>query len=413
MTPQQIRDSISDLSWKHQMQNVLNAVYPTPGNGRRLAYCIPSLNHSGGMERVLTNKANYLADVLGYDVSIITTDNKNEKPYFPLSPKVRVLALDVNIDSLWKLPAWKRLYLYHTRMKAYKEKMQKCLLRLKPDVTISLLRREINFLCDLKDGSKKVGEIHFGRYRYREAHFTFLPAFANRWLTRWWMGQLDRKVRRLDRFVVLTHEDADNWHTDNLRVIPNPIPDYNGPLAECSAKRVIAAGRYTWQKGFDLLIDAWVQIGRRHPDWTLHIFGGGDNAAYQQMADDKGLQGKVVCHPVVSDIRQEYLKSSVFVFSSRFEGFGLALAEAMSVGVPPVSFACPCGPSDIIRDGEDGFLCKDGDCSQLADAICRLIENDELRKSMGQKAAQNIRRFTTDNIMRQWNELFNEITKRP
>lgn len=413
MTPQQIRDSISDLSWKHQMQNVLNAVYPTPGNGRRLAYCIPSLNHSGGMERVLTNKANYLADVLGYDVSIITTDNKNEKPYFPLSPKVRVLALDVNIDSLWKLPAWKRLYLYHTRMKAYKEKMQKCLLRLKPDVTISLLRREINFLCDLKDGSKKVGEIHFGRYRYREAHFTFLPAFANRWLTRWWMGQLDRKVRRLDRFVVLTHEDADNWHTDNLRVIPNPIPDYNGPLAECSAKRVIAAGRYTWQKGFDLLIGAWVQIGRRHPDWTLHIFGGGDNAAYQQMADDKGLQGKVVCHPVVSDIRQEYLKSSVFVFSSRFEGFGLALAEAMSVGVPPVSFACPCGPSDIIRDGEDGFLCKDGDCSQLADAICRLIENDELRKSMGQKAAQNIRRFTTDNIMRQWNELFNEITKRP
>ena len=131
------------------------------------------------------------------------------------------------------------------------------------------------------------------------------------------------------------------------------------------------------------------------------------------MADDKGLQGKVVCHPVVSDIRQEYLKSSVFVFSSRFEGFGLALAEAMSVGVPPVSFACPCGPSDIIRDGEDGFLCKDGDCSQLADAICRLIENDELRKSMGQKAAQNIRRFTTDNIMRQWNELFNEITRRP
>lgn len=413
MTPQQIRDSISHLSWKHQMGKVASAVYPTPGNGKRLAYCIPSLDHSGGMERVLTNKANYLADVLGYDVTIVTTDDKGEQPYFPLSPNINVVSLDVNIDSLWKLPAWKRLYLYHTKMKEYKAKLEKCLLRLQPDVTLSLLRREINFLCDLKDGSRKVGEIHFGRYRYREAHFSFLPAFANRWLTRWWMGQLDRKVRRLDRFVVLTHEDATNWHTDNLRVIPNPIPNYEGPLAACMAKRVIAAGRYTWQKGFDLLIDAWTQVAQRHPDWTLHIYGGGDHAAYQQMADAKGLHDTVCCHPVASDIRKEYLQSSVFVFSSRFEGFGLALAEAMSVGVPPVSFACPCGPRDIISDGEDGILCEDGNVTQLADAICRLIEDDSLRKSMGQKAAQNVRRFSTDSIMRQWDELFNEIAPRP
>lgn len=413
MTPQQIRDSISHLSWKHQMGKVISAVYPTPGNGKRLAYCIPSLDHSGGMERVLTNKANYLADVLGYDVTIVTTDDKGEQPYFPLSPSINVVSLDVNIDSLWKLPAWKRLYLYHTKMKEYKAKLEKCLLRLQPDVTLSLLRREINFLCDLKDGSRKVGEIHFGRYRYREAHFSFLPAFANRWLTRWWMGQLDRKVRRLDRFVVLTHEDATNWHTDNLRVIPNPIPNYEGPLAACTAKRVIAAGRYTWQKGFDLLIDAWTQVAQRHPDWTLHIYGGGDHAAYQQMADTKGLHDTVCCHPVVSDIRKEYLQSSVFVFSSRFEGFGLALAEAMSVGVPPVSFACPCGPRDIISDGEDGILCEDGNVSQLADAICRLIEDDTLRKSMGHKAAQNVRRFSTESIMRQWDELFNEIAPRP
>ena len=182
ITPQEIRTSIEHLSWKNQMKRVVETIYSqkNESDNLRLAYCIPSLDHSGGMERVLTTKANYLAEHLGYDVNIIITDDKGTKPYFPLSEKVHVIQLDINIDSLWQYPIWKRLYLYHKKMREYKRRLGMVLNRLHPDITISLLRREINFLCDLKDGSAKVGEIHFGRYKYREANFGFLPAFVNR-----------------------------------------------------------------------------------------------------------------------------------------------------------------------------------------------------------------------------------------
>ena len=413
-TPQQIRDSIAGLSWKHQMGKVIHTLYPQQGirPQMRITYCIPSLDHSGGMERVLTTKANYLAEHWGYDVCIIITDDKGAKPYFPLSEKIQVIQLDINIDSLWKYPIWKRLYLYRKKMGIYKQRLRTCLTQLQPDITISLLRREINFLNDIKDGSAKVGEIHFGRYKYREASFGCLPGFVNKWITNRWMAQLDQKVQQLDRFVVLTHEDATYWKgLSNLTVIPNPITIEQGAVSKCISKQVIAVGRYTYQKGFDLLISAWKIVHKKHPDWILNIYGSGDNGSYQELATKLSLMDVVFCHHTVNDIRGEYLKSSIFVLSSRFEGFGLVLAEAMSVGLASVSFTCPCGPRDIIHDGEDGILCENGNIESLAAGICRLIEDEQLRKKMGRKAAQNILRYSLDNIMAQWNDLLQEIRK--
>ena len=134
------------------MGKVIDAVYPTYNNGPiKLAYCIPSLNHSGGMERVLITKANYLAEQLGYEVNIIITDNKDTQPFFPLSPKVKVVQLEVNIDNLWSYPLWKRLFIYKRKMNNYKQRLERCLKLMRPDITISMLRREINFLPDLQD----------------------------------------------------------------------------------------------------------------------------------------------------------------------------------------------------------------------------------------------------------------------
>lgn len=414
ISPQQIRDSIAGLSWKHQMGKVIDALYPKQGNRQhtRIAYCIPSLDHSGGMERVLTTKANYLAEHMGYDVSIIITDDKGTKPYFPLSEKIHVVQLDVNIDNLWQYPIWKRSYLYRKKMRIYKRRLGKCLKQLQTDITISLLRREINFLCDIKDGSAKVGEIHFGRYKYREANFGFLPCFVNKWITNRWMTQLDQKVKQLDRFVVLTHEDATHWKgLSNLMVIPNPITIERGAVSDYSTKQVIAVGRYTYQKGFDLLISAWRIVTKKHPDWTLNIYGGGKKEDFQPLVEKYGLGDALKLNGPVSNIREKYQESSIFVLSSRFEGLPLVLMEAMSTGLPSVSFACPCGPRDIIYDGEDGILCENGNIQQLAAGICRLIEDEQLRKEMGRKAAQNIQRFSLENIMTQWDDLLQEIHK--
>ena len=415
ITPQEIRTSIEHLSWKNQMKRVIETIYSqkNESDNLRLAYCIPSLDHSGGMERVLTTKANYLAEHLGYDVNIIITDDKGTKPYFPLSEKVHVIQLDINIDSLWQYPIWKRLYLYHKKMKEYKHRLELVLNRLQPDITISLLRREINFLCDLKDGSAKVGEIHFGRYKYREANFGFLPAFANRMITNRWMAQLDKKVKRLDRFVVLTQEDASNWKgLHNLQVIPNPITIQSVGMPDYTQKTAIAVGRYTYQKGFDLLIAAWKTVHEKHPDWKLDIYGGGDKELYQQQADALGLQAVVKCNGPVNMIQEKYLTSSIFVLSSRFEGLPLVLMEAMATGLPSVAFSCPCGPKDLIHSGVDGILCENGNTEELANGICRLIENEALRAELGQKAASSSQRFSLENIMEQWDLLFKEIGRR-
>ena len=414
VTPQQIRDSIEHLSWKDQMKRVIDAVYPQKreSNQIRIVYCIPSLDHSGGMERVLTTKANYLADHLNYDINIIITDDKGKKPYFPLSDKINVIQLDINIDNLWQYPIWKRLYLYRKKMKEYKQRLETSLNNVQPDITISLLRREVNFLNEIKDGSIKVGEIHFGRYKYREADFTFLPGFANKWITKRWMAQLDKKVKQLDRFIVLTQEDANYWNgLPNLMVIPNPITVKEGYHSDCSQKRAIAVGRYTYQKGFDMLIHAWEKVYHKHPEWELCIYGGGNRDEFQNLVNRLGLQDVVKCEGPVNNISEKYQNSSIFVLSSRFEGFGLVLAEAMSIGLASVAFDCPCGPKDIIHDGEDGILCENGAIKQLADGICKLIENEQLRKEMGHKAAINIQRYNLDNVMKQWDLLFKNLVK--
>ena len=286
-----------------------------------------------------------------------------------------------------------------------------CLQRLQPDITISLLRREINFLCDINDGSAKVGEIHFGRYKYREANFSYLPNIINKLITHWWMAQLENKVKKLDRFVVLTHEDATHWRCiENLQVIPNPITIQPHTVSDYSQKRAIAVGRYTHQKGFDLLIEAWNEVNKIHPDWTLYIYGGGNSKYYQDQADTLGLHNAVKCCGPVENIQEKYLNSSIFILSSRFEGLPLALMEAMSSGLPPVAFKCPCGPKDLIHSGKDGILCPNEDLEKLIKAICCLIENEPLRKNMGKNAIENMKQFSMENVMTQWDKLFRSLS---
>jgi len=412
-TPQQIRDSIGYLSWKNQMKQVLESIYPSQDKKSiKLAYCIPLLDRPSGMERVLSIKANYLTERLGYDVSIILTDNKKAKPFFPLSERVRVIQLDINIDSLWNYPIWKKIVIYNKKIKEYKRKLNICLKNLKPDITISLLRREINFINELEDGSIKMGEIHFGKYKYREANFHFLPHTVNQWISFLWMKQLESKIKKLKKFIVLTNEDAEEWNnTGNTIVISNPITINSKTMASCENKRAIVVGRYTYQKGIDMLLDAWKIVAERHPDWTLHIFGAGNREAYENEVNKSNLSRFIICHDATKDILKEYLNSSIYVLSSRYEGLPLVLMEAMSVGLPCVSFACPCGPRDIIHDGEDGILCENGNIQQLADGICKLIENEDLRKEMGRKAAINIQRYSLDNIMQQWDQLFKEVIR--
>lgn len=378
----------------------------------KIAYCIPALYNSSGMERVLTMKANYLA-LQGYEIHIILTDGGDKPPYFPLEKSVQVHQLDIDFEEPYHHPFLRRVWLYQKKMKALKKQLNACLCELKPDITVSLLRRDVNVINQMTDGSPKVGEIHFDRLHYRHFTASWMPTFIYSYVQKWWMGKLIRELKKLDKFVVLTHEDAAFWpELNNVIVVPNPTSFFPDTVSDCTRKQVIAAGRYVDQKGFDRLISAWQKVSSRHPDWVLKIYGdGGGRESLQQQITELGLNENCILEHSVSDIAVKFQESSIFVLSSRYEGFGLVIVEAMSCGLPVVSFACHCGPRDIITEETDGFLVPEGDIDGLAEKINLLIEEDHFRKNMGKMARLKAENYKMEKVGVQWTALFESLLK--
>lgn len=376
----------------------------------KIVYCTPSLYIAGGVERVLSQKANYFADVFGYDITIILTDGKGKPFFYPLSEKIRVINLDIDFDELWQYSFLGKIWPYLRKQYVFRKRLTEELLRLRPDITVSLLRREINFLTSVRDGSKKVGELHVNRRNYRN----FEDAGSNVVKTlfaRFWMSSLVSHLRRLDQFVVLTEEDRRAWpEIGRVVAIPNSLPFFPARQSELTARRVIAVGRYERQKGFDLLIRAWATVQSRCPGWVLDVYGSGDRSAYEALIGELGIErSRCRLNGPTDRIQDEYLASSVFAFSSRFEGFGMALVEAMACGLAAVSFGCPCGPKDIIRDGEDGLLVRSGDVDAFAEALVTVISDAALRERLAHQARQNVQRFRIEEIAQRWKSLFEQL----
>ena len=374
----------------------------------RIVYCTPALYFAGGMERVLTMKANYFAEHFGYDVTIILTDGKEKPIFYPLSDKVKVINLDIGFEELWTCSFLKKIFFYLKIQHLYKKLLNRELMRIRPDITVSMLRREINFINDIQDGSKKIGEIHINRANFR--NFEGNNALKNLF-SKFWMNSLLSKLQRLDRFVVLTEKDKEAWvELKNVCVIPNPLSFTSTRRSTLSEKRIIAVGRYCHEKGYDLLLKAWVIVQNRTTDWRLEIFGEGDRTQYEEMVDTLNLdRHRCVLNGRSSRIQDEFLNSSLSVCSSKFEGFGLVITEAMACGLPVVSFDCPWGPRAIISDGEDGMLVENGNVDKLAEALVQMIQNPKQRKAMADKAIENVQRFSIDQIAGQWKSLFESL----
>ena len=369
----------------------------------KIVYCTPALYMAGGVERVLTLKANYFAEHFGYDITIILTEGKDKPLFYPLSDRIKIVNLDVNFEELWTCSFVKKVFVYLSKQRIFKKRLTAELMRIRPDITVSLLRREINFINDIKDGSKKIGELHVNRANYR--NFEEGDAnFIKNLFAKFWMRSLVSHLKQLDKFIVLTEEDKASWtELSNVEVIPDPLAFDVAEVSPLKAKRVIAVGRYVYQKGFDLLLQAWAKIEKQFPDWELAIYGMGDRSPYENLAKQLGVDMNR-CHlnGSTQNIRKEYLESSLFVFSSRFEGFGMVLIEAMACGLPVVSFDCPCGPKDIVSHDEDGLLVPSGDIEKLANAMSQLMDSYELRHQMAKNAIGNVRRFQIDEIADRW-----------
>ncbi|NDW12745.1 glycosyltransferase family 4 protein [Bacteroides sp. 214] len=376
----------------------------------KIAYCLPSLYIPGGMERVLTVKANYFADVLHYEITLILTDEKEKAPYYPLSPKINIVNLGINYNELWDQPFHKKNLLYFKKQRTFKRELKKTLFSIKPDITVSMLRREINFINSIKDGSIKVGEAHINRENFRAVSQESGSNSIKKLISKYWIKQLTSKLQQLSMFVVLTEDDIPKWTgISNICAINNPLSFFPSKKSTTENKQVIAVGRFLWEKGFDRLIEAWRLVNDKHPSWILKIYGGGDKSAYQKQVDRLGIADSCLLEDAVSNISDKYIESSIFALSSRFEGFGLVLIEAMACGVPPVSFSCPTGPRYIINNNNNGILVEDGNIEELAKKICYLIEHDDIRRNMGAQARLDAEKYKIENIAKKWEELFNSL----
>jgi glycosyltransferase involved in cell wall biosynthesis len=376
----------------------------------KIVICTPALYSAGGVERVVSVKANYFADILNYDVTIIVTEGNGSNSFFYLSPKVKVVNFGLRFEELWNRSFVNKVFLYLYKQRKYKKLLTAELMCIRPDITITTLRREVNFLCDINDGSYKIGELHLSRDNYRCLDSRKLNIF--KWLfSQWWQRRIVNHLQRLDRFVVLTEHAASEWpELKHVRLIPDPLSINPDAKSTLSSKRIIAIGRYAYEKGWDLLLRIWSLIEKDFSDWQLDIYGMGDPTPYVKMLDNLSIDKKR-CHLNASlvTVEDEYLKSSILVQPSRTEGFGLVIVEAMACGLPVVAFDCENGPRSIITNGEQGFLIPAFDVELFANRLKRLMNDESLRLKMGEKGQKKSQLYHIDTIGKQWQQLFDEL----
>lgn len=381
----------------------------------KIVYCLPQLYKPGGIERIVSIKANYFVERYGYEVYIITACQKGQVPFYHLSDKIKMIDLNIDYDSTLTLPIWKRICKKINYTHQHKKELSSLLKKIKPDITISTFTHEASFLPEIKDESKKVLEFHFCKGHKRKMakafHFSFMTKLA--YYIRCWQEE-NIIIPKYDQFVVLTEEDKEQWITKNPNTIciPNILSFETVHQANLASKSAIAVGRLDAQKGFDTLIKMWANIVKQCRDWKLNIYGqGADESSLRNLINELNLNNSVFIHKPEQDIQKQYLESSIFLMTSNFEGWGLVLTEAMQCGLPAVAFACKCGPRDIITNGEDGFCIPYKDENTFIDCTIKLIQNKELRSIMGNQARKNIQRYSADNVMPQWQNLFNQIIK--
>lgn len=375
----------------------------------KIVYCIDSICHPGGLAVTTLTKVNYLSEDPCNEVWLAVTDMLEQGPVIPLSEKAHLVDLGIGYyDDDWR-SRWHTLKACFLKRLVHAKRLKRLLASVAPDVVIATGTSEKHFLPFIKVVSKPhfIREIHFtSNYRSLSARDPFEKTLAK-------IGDFfDFRVciTKYDRIVLLSEEDRRrNWKQENdkLIVIPDSLFRIPAKYANLDQKTVLAVGRLVRQKNFTSLIRAWRRVSATCPDWNLKIWGDGEQRAeLERLIGEYGLNASIHLMGYSDDILSKYLEGSVFVLSSLFEGFGMVIVEAMSCGLPVVSYACPCGPSDIIREGMDGFLVPPGDEDALAERIIRLIRDRDLRIRMGASARERSEDYHPRIVMAQWDELF-------
>ena len=364
----------------------------------KLLYITNGIDGPGGLERVLSIKASMLADTFKYEVHILTLNQDSKALFYDFSSKIKfhnIMAIGNPFQYI----------------KQYRAGIKQQIAVIQPDILL---------VCD--DGLKglmlpliigKPCPMVYERHVSKNIEIkTDERSLFVKIINRLKFKCMDFGASFYDVFVVLTQGNLYEWHSHNLKVISNPLSFYPNESALIKNKKVIAIGKHSHQKGYDRLLQIWKIVTKEHPDWLLEIYGASNpDHDLNGLAKDLQIKDHVKFYKPVRNIKDKLLESSILVLTSRFEGFGMVLIEAMACGLPVVSFNCPHGPSDIISQGEDGILIENGDIDSFAKALMEFIKHEEKRIQMGAAAKQNVKRFLPENVMKQWDQLFKSLIK--
>ncbi len=376
----------------------------------KLLFILKSMAQKAGTERVFSDKINWLANH-GHDVILVTYEQGDHPLSYRLHPQVVVEDLDTRFFKLGQYNYLRRLLELHKMQKVFAERLQVVVEEKQPNVIITTTYslKIVNQILSVNTSAEFIIESHSACFSVGK-EFDFRHNIFFRSLFVFFDKYYLRRVNRFDLMIVLTNGDYQDWkrYINNVKIIPNPLTYYpeNLPLKSLQ-NRIICVGRLTYQKGFDLLIKAYAKIFQRFPQWHIDIFGDGeDRDMIQSMINSYGMTDCIHLCGSTDSIYDNYIGSDFFVFSSRFEGFGLVLIEAMSCACPCVSFRCKYGPEDIIEDGVSGLLVKDGDVDELADKMAWIISHEKERINMGKKAREVASHYKLETIMQKWENAY-------
>ncbi len=359
-----------------------------------ILYVVDKIANVGGIEKIVIDKSNYLVNY-GLNVSILVLDYEKQKIFFTLNPKVTVFTSQQQTESNLK------------NLKNRKKQFLQTIKTVQPDFIIFtrpfLLE---NALCGfLFPKIKRIVELHacYEVFNYGENYFRTFEKIQDRSFEK-----LSKKIFPfLHRIVPLTHRDNRLWNLPNTQVILNFTTFDAGKIILSENKTVVSVGRLDFQKGYEYLIEAWVEVHKQHPAWQLDVWGdGGEREMLQAQINRHNLTDCVHLKGFTQNMLDVYASAAFFVMSSRLEGLPLSLIEAQQCGLSIVSFDLPSGPAEIITDGKDGFLCNYLDIDDLSDKIKKLIQDENLRKQMSKNARENAKRFFPETIMQEWINLF-------
>ena len=372
----------------------------------KILYLIDTIAIWGGLERIVVEKVNYLAENYDYDMHIVTSDQGSHPIPYPLSPKVTYKDLGIQFHQQYSFHGLYRLFKKVYLNRLYKKRLKCYIQDVRPDIVVSVRSKFINAIVKAKGLVPLVFESH-SSYK---GQIEIKPDFWAKVKTE----HLISSVKNAQLVVALTEGDASEWRKINPKVcvIPNIVHlNETGNYSDCESESVIFVVRFSKQKNIKSLLEIWEIVHERKPNWQLHIYGGYGEEQDSLLPIIKEMNANIFVHEPTSDIMNKYKESSILVLTSVYEPFGLVLPEAMSCGIPVVAFDCPYGPSDIITDGSDGFVIKNHDIQSFAEKVCLLMDNPDLRKEMGQAGIVSSRRYEAKLIMPQWKELFEQLTK--